>query len=165
MTDASLFERALKKSYRILSIRARSEHELRSKLKDKDYDSDVIDDVIDRLRKQGYLNDESFAFQWARHLAVNKRLGNVRIAVSLREKGVDRDLAGRAIVEARRELSEDEAIRRVIAGKIKDGEPWNIDALQKRRLIQSLARRGFAPGRVFGLLNRKEEGWVYDDGQ
>lgn len=165
MADASLFERALRKSYRILSVRARSEYELRSKLAAKGYGGDVIDGVIDRLRKQGYLNDESFALQWARHLAVNKRLGNFRIEASLREKGVDRALAARAISEARQELAEDEAIRKIIAGKIKEGEPWNIDDLQKRRLIQSLARKGFAPGRVYGILNRKEEGWLYDDGQ
>ncbi len=165
MTDASLFEQALKKSYRILSVRARSEHELRSKLKEKGYDREVIDDVVGWLREQGYLNDESFAFQWARHLAVNKRLGDIRIEASLREKGVGRDLAAKAVIEARREMTEDEAIRKIIAGRMKEEESGSMEESRRRKLIQSLARKGFAPGRVYGILNRKEEGWIYDDGQ
>jgi hypothetical protein len=90
MADDPEYEKGLQKAYRLLAVRARSERELRTRLKEKMFDGQVIDRVIARLYELNYLDDEAFARQWARRLAVDKLSGNRRIELSLLEKGVDR---------------------------------------------------------------------------
>ena len=88
MKEAPLHEKAKQRAFRLLAMRARSEKELRSKLREKGFDESVVEAVASRLRELNYLNDESFAREWARNLAVNKLFGNRRIEASLMEKGV-----------------------------------------------------------------------------
>jgi regulatory protein len=163
MAPDPLIERALQKSYRLLSLRARSEKELRQKLKARGYDKGAIDEVVVLLNEQGYLNDASFAVQWARHLAIDKLLGNYKIEASLLEKGIGRELAKDAIHDARQEIEEADAIRRLIGKKMKL-ESQKMDDRLKKRLYRNLLTKGFAPGLIYGIL-RSEEEWQYDDGQ
>lgn len=76
-------EKAEQKAFRLLSIRGRSIKELRSRLKEKGFEEPVAEEVIARLIELKYLDDESFASQWAQNLAVNRLYGNRRIEVSL----------------------------------------------------------------------------------
>ncbi len=163
MAADPLFERALQKSYRLLSLRARSEKELRQKLALRGFDEDTVDAAVARLYELGYLGDESFARQWARHLAVDKLLGDRKIAASLAEKGIERNEAHKAIREARRELSEAEALRRLLEKKRRPGGAA-MDEKLRRRHFRSLLAKGFPTGLIYEVMNSKEE-CQYDDGQ
>ena len=102
--EASPQEKAKQRAFRLLAMRARSEKELRAKLKEKGFDESTVEEVAARLRELNYLDDESFARQWARNLAVNKLFGNRRIEASLEEKGISRPLIREVLTEAREEL-------------------------------------------------------------
>jgi regulatory protein len=155
MEDDPLLERARESAFRFLSIRARSRKELRARLKEKGFDNHVVNRVIDYLRERGYLDDASFAVQWARNLAVNRLFGNRRIEMSLREKGIPAELIGEAIAGAREEISEKKAIGRLIAKK---GNGRNVtDPKELRRLGRNLVGKGFPPGLVFEILKRAGE--------
>jgi regulatory protein len=161
MEDDFLLEKARESAFRFLSARARSRKELRTKLKEKGFDSHVVDMVLEHLLERGYLDDASFAGQWARNLAVNRLLGDRRIRMSLREKGVSADLIGAAIAGAREEISEREAVERLIAKK---GRGRKVtDPKELRRLERSLAGRGFPPGLVFEILGRTGEEFLCND--
>jgi regulatory protein len=161
--EASPQEKAKQRAFRLLAMRARSEKELRAKLKEKGFDESTVEEVAARLRELNYLDDESFARQWARNLAVNKLFGNRRIEASLEEKGISRPLIREVLTEAREELTERKAVILLIRKKL-DGSDRKIDDKEKRRLAQSLMGKGFPPGLIFEMLNRSKEG-LLDEGE
>ena len=156
-------EKAKQRAFRLLAMRPRSEKELRAKLKEKGFDESVVAEVAARLRELNYLDDESFARQWARNLAVNKLLGNRRIEASLMEKGIPQPLIRQVLTEVRKELAEREAVILLIRKKVDNGA-GKMDDREKRRLAQNLMGKGFPPGLVFDILNRSKEG-VLDEGE
>jgi regulatory protein len=157
MEDERLLEKARQKAFRILALRARSEQELRAKLAEKGFDGETVNRVVAGLYDLKYLDDESFGRQWARNLAVNRLLGNRRIEMSLREKGIQADAARQVIEAVREELSEREAIRRIVRKKMKGRETAGPDYREKRRLAHSLMGKGFPPGLIFEILAVREE--------
>jgi len=163
MKEAPPHEKAKQRAFRLLAMRPRSEKELRAKLKEKGFDESVIGEVAARLRELNYLDDESFARQWARNLAVNKLLGNRRIEASLMEKGIPQPLIRQVLSEVRKELAEREAVILLIRKKVDNGA-GKMDDRERRRLAQSLMGKGFPPGLVFDILNRLKEG-LLDEGE
>jgi len=157
-----LHEKAKQKAFRLLTIRARSEKELRAKLKERGYDESVVGDVMARLRELRYLDDESFARGWARNLAVNRLWGNIRIKASLRDKGIPRELIERVIREVREEFSEQKALRALLRKK-EGARSLKMDAGDKRRLVQSLMGKGFPLDLIFDVLRTPKED-LTDDG-
>jgi regulatory protein len=149
-----LHEKAKQRAFRLLAIRARSERELRTKLKEKGYDESVVGDVTARLRELRYLDDESFAKSWTRNLAVNRLWGNIRIEASLRDKGIPRELIELVIREVREELSEQKALRALIKKKEKN-LTMKMDDSDKRRLARSLMGKGFPLDLIFDVLNEE----------
>lgn len=165
MADDPAYEKGLQKAFRLLALRARSERELRSKLMEKKIDDQVIDSVVARLYELSYLDDDTFARQWARRLAVDKLSGNRRIEISLQEKGVGRDVCEQVLAEIRQDIPEREAIRQVIRKKLKGGKIQRQDGRGKRSLAQYLLGRGFTPDLIYEMIREAQEGYRNDDGQ
>jgi regulatory protein len=165
MADDPEVEKALQKAYRLLAARARSEKELRSKLKENKFDLLTIDKVIARLYELTYLDDGAFARQWVRHLAVDKLSGNRRIEISLQEKGIGKTLSEQVLAEIRQDVPEREIIGQVIRKKLKGGKLQRQDGREKRRLVQHLLGKGFTPDLIFEMIRDAEEGDGDDDRQ
>lgn len=157
MADDPEHKKALQKAYRLLAARARSEKELRSKLKEKQYGPQTIDKVVARLYELNYLDDEAFARQWVRHLAADKLSGNRRIEISLQEKGIGKTLREQVLAEIRQDVTEREILGQVIRKKLKGGKLQSQDGREKRRLAQHLLGRGFTPDLIFEMMRDAEE--------
>jgi regulatory protein len=152
--------RATQYAYRILAARPLSEKEFRTKLKGKGYEGSAIETLVARFKELGYLDDVSYAGQRARMLAVNKLWGNRRIEMSLKEKGISRELIQNAVNLARKEITEREAVVKLLGHKGKGQGTALKDNKGKRRLMQSLMGKGFPPGLVFDILSLSgEEEW------
>ena len=145
---------AKQKAYRLLSLRPHSEKELGKKLLEKGFPSAVVKEALEKLCELNYLDDASFAVQWARNLAVNKLWGNKKIVLNLREKGVSAELINVAIEQARREISEEEAIAFLIKKKALRKKVDILDLKEKKRIFQSLMGRGFPPGLILKKLGK-----------
>ena len=94
MTVTDCYDAAL----RILNYRFNSEAELRRKLKRKEFDAEVIEATIVRLRGEKWIDDARFAGAFVRAKA-SKRVGRRRIARELEAAGVADDAIVRAIGE------------------------------------------------------------------
>jgi regulatory protein len=164
MEEDPRYEKAKTKALRLLSYRGRSKAELQSKLEEKGFDETVIRKVIDRFSELKYLDDEIFAQDWARHLALYRLWGDRKITISLREKGIDRQTINGAILFAREEIGQKEAIKRLIEKRIRKRSVETIDFKEKRRLAQNLLGRGFPPPLIFDVLGKMEEGCI-DNGE
>jgi regulatory protein len=147
-------EAAKQKAYRLLSLRPHSEKELEKKLREKGFPAVVVKETLEKLHDLKYLNDASFANQWARNLVVNKFWGNKKIIASLREKGVTAELIDFSIEKAREELSEEEAIEGLIKKKAAKRKTTVFDFKEKQKIFQSLMGRGFPPGLILNKLGK-----------
>jgi len=136
-------KRAKELAYRFLARRARSERELKEKLTRKGVKKETIEEVVDKLKEDGYLNDTTFAFDLARYLAVNKLWSDLKIAFYLKEKGIEEGTITRAIEEARRELSQREAVAQLVEKN---------RASDKYRLVNRLKGRGFPLGLILEVI-------------
>ncbi|MBU2228576.1 MAG: recombination regulator RecX [Proteobacteria bacterium] len=164
--DDALLAKAEKKAYRLLALRAHSEKELRTKLREGGFAAPDIGEVIHKCRELGYLDDPAFARQRARELAVNRLLGNRRIALDLKERGIPEALCREAIAEVRGELSEEEAIGRLIRKKTRGAAVAELDEREMVRIARALMGKGFPVGLIMsGLKKTQEEGFHDDDGE
>lgn len=162
MNSGFLTDKAAQLAYRLLALRPLSEKELRTKLTQKGFSRSVVESVAARFKELGYVNDESFARQWARMLAVNRLWGNRRIEMGLREKGISRELIADAIALAREEITEKTAVIQLLGKKGKGQRIIPEDNREKRRLMQSLMGKGFPSGLIFEILSIRGEEEVHD---
>lgn len=124
-----VFDRTLN----LLSYRPRSEWELRDYLKRKKQSPALIDKILNKLSKLGYVDDEAFAKRWVEHRRAIKPISSLKLRMELKQKRIP----GEFIEAALHENSSDEsALKAVIekkAGKYPD----------RNKLMQYLARQGF----------------------
>ncbi|HOG10921.1 MAG TPA: RecX family transcriptional regulator [Smithella sp.] len=147
-------EAAKQKAFRLLSLRPHSEKELEKKLREKGFPAVVIKETLEKLHDLKYLNDASFANQWARNLVVNKLWGNKKVAASLREKGLTAELMELSIEKAREELPEEAALEILIKKKAAKNKSAALDFKEKQKIFQALMGRGFPPGLILNKLGR-----------
>ncbi len=113
-----------------------------------------MEEVLEKLRELKYLDDESFARQWARNLAVNKLWGNKKIILSLREKGIEGDLIG----EGRRKSATGdfgkEAAEFLVNKKIGKKRTGVVAAKGKTKDIPKPAEERFSGGIDFAEIGK-----------
>ncbi|PIV00479.1 MAG: hypothetical protein COS57_15795 [Syntrophobacterales bacterium CG03_land_8_20_14_0_80_58_14] len=166
MDEEREYGRAEGKAFRLLTLRAHSEKELCAKLRAGGFPAPVVERVVRRCRELGYLNDEAFARQRARALAVSRLAGDRRIAFDLRERGIDAGLSARVIAEVRGELDEEEAVKRLLRKKIRGRPVAALTEREKAGLARSLMGKGFPTGLILKILKKtEEEGFHDDDGE
>ena len=134
------YDRALN----MIALRARSAAELRRLLVRKGEPAEIVDVAIERLLRAGFLDDSSFARQFARSKAVGAGLSRRRVQQELARRGVARDIAESAIADvfAQEEIDDADTIDRVARKKLKSLARLDPQ-VQRRRLYAFLARRGY----------------------
>lgn len=130
---------AMNRALHFLGYRARSEREVRDRLKRYGYESRTVDIVLERLVELGYLDDTEFARTAAREKA--RRYGPRRVAMELRGAGVDEQRTREAVEEAFEGQPEREAAYSTAARRYNTDE--GSDA-QARRVHGFLMRRGYS---------------------
>ena len=80
------YEKYLKLSYYYLSIRNRSEKEMRDYLVKKKAPEHIIERIITSLWDHKFLNDEAFARSWVLSRARIKPKGKALLKIELRQK-------------------------------------------------------------------------------
>lgn len=140
---------------RYLGPRPRSVSEIRRHLRTKRFDDPAIDQAIDQLRAQRYIDDEAFARYWVEQRDKFRPKGERAIVSELLQKGVAREVielvtgdreAGGEVMRAR------EAIRRPITRWLTLSEPD-----RKRKIHQYLAQRGFSYDTIDEVIAHPEE--------
>jgi regulatory protein len=129
---------ALARALNFLGYRARSEKEVRDRLRRYGYGEQTMGEVVERLKELGYLDDEDFARLVAREKA--SRYGPRRVLAELRKSGVDSELAQSVVEEAFGARSEIDEARSAAARRYNRG---GSDA-EARRVYGFLVRRGYS---------------------
>jgi regulatory protein len=140
---------ARKKAMDLLARREHSAHELRQKLKQREFDSDAIELALESLQQDNLQSDSRFTESYINHRC-NAGLGPIKIVNELRQKDVDDEL----IHQHMSVLSinwEDRLEQQRIK---KYGEEIPLDYAQKMKQARFLQNRGFSPESVMRLLLR-----------
>jgi regulatory protein len=143
------FQRALMQAFSYLSYRPRTEHELRRYLAQKGHAPESVDAALTRLAEYHYLDDEVFALNWVENRQRSRPRGPRLLRVELAQKGVDRDVADRAIADAgadERTLAHDAAERKAQSLGTADYAEFG------RKIGGFLTRRGFSSDVVWEVV-------------
>ncbi len=137
--DAKATNRAL----HFLGYRARSEAEVRARLKRDEWPDEVIERVIIRLREQGFLDDEKFAENWVENRSHSRPRGARMLQQELRQKGVERETIDAALPDDEAEMENaDLALKKLMRSKERAWQNWE-EKEKREKAIPFLMRRGF----------------------
>ena len=81
-----------KKALNLLSRRDHYKKELKYKLIKRGFSAEKIEDILQELINDGYLNDKKFAEEWIKNRINKKPRGKNLIKAELLEKGVDKKI-------------------------------------------------------------------------
>jgi regulatory protein len=142
-------ERAMKQAMLFLSYRARSEKEIRQNLSKHEIPDAVIEDTLERLRRNGFANDKQFASAWVENRNTFRPRGRRVLALELRQKGINE-----TIIESALEALDEEALAYEAglkkARKLKVRE-WSEF---RKKTSEFLARRGFSYSVIAPIVSR-----------
>jgi regulatory protein len=137
-SEPELYEMAV----RALMRRAHSVHEMKKSLERRSDNKAMVKSVLERLKRQGMIDDARYAKQFTRQRAEIRKQGKFRIARELRARGVPDPHIDVALEESAKETDERVIVRQRIERKLKlfRGE---IDERKIASVFRSLLRAGF----------------------
>ncbi len=141
---------------RLLTSSARSRSQLADAMARKDVPEDVAHRVLDRFTEVGLIDDAEYARMLVRTRHSERGLSRRAIAVELRRRGIDDELAGEALEQVD---SDDEktAARDLVRRKLRSTS--GLDAQTRaRRTLAALGRKGYSPGLVARLVREELPG-------
>jgi len=119
----------------------RCQTEVREKLSSWDLESDVIENIIVHLISNGFLNEERFAFTYARGKFRIKKWGKRKIRMELRRKFVPEKIISTAV----KDIDDEEymeGLRSVILKRWNAEKEKNLQ-LKKLKVLKYVISRGF----------------------
>ncbi len=137
---------ALKIALKFLSLRDRTEAELREKLQRKGFEEKEIADAIEYLKQKGFIDDEKF-IQRAEKIAEDRLLGEMGLRMYFMRKGIDKEK-----LENLPNIDEFSIAQRLIQRKqylLKDASPDK----KRAKITGFLLRRGFSWDTINKCLN------------
>lgn len=131
---------------RYLAGRPHTVAEIHRHLRSKRFDAGAIDQAIDRLRAQRYVDDEAFARWWLEQRERFKPRGDRALRTELMQKGVARDVI-ETILGERAPDADVELAKRALSRPL---TRWTTLPPQerKRKIHAYLAARGFDYGTI-----------------
>ena len=133
------FQKLLDKAYRILSLRPRSEKEVKDYLAKKKATPKVAQKIIAKLKKLNHLNDQEFARWWVEQRSTFRPRGKFGLVAELRQKGVAKEVIDRVI----KKVDEMSLARKAAQKKIRSYKRLNPREFREK-MTAFLARRGFS---------------------
>jgi regulatory protein len=139
----------------LLSLHLRTVGEVLNKMKDRGYTGQVIEQVVEQLKQQGYLNDQRYAEIFLENLKLYRNFGYYGIKKKMMEKKLPMALIESVLEEG---LSKDEEIKIAerllkkeglsVKPKSDDGgiryQTYNEESSKaKQKLAQKLKTKGF----------------------
>jgi regulatory protein len=138
---------------RLLTSSPRSRAQLAEAMARKDVPEQVAERVLDRFTEVGLIDDAEYARMVVRTRHAERGLSRRAIAVELRRRGIDDELAGDALAQV--DADDEEAAARTLVRR-KLASTSTLDAqTRSRRTFAALARRGYPPGLVARLVREE----------
>ncbi len=131
-------ERAYQQAMLFLSYRARSEREIRRNLHKHEVPEAVIEETLERLRRERLADDDQFARMWVENRNTFRPRSRRALSLELHQKGLEEDAIQSALQNVDETALAYEAARKRVTRL--QGLEWNEF---RKKLSEHLARRGF----------------------
>lgn len=139
----------------LLGYRDRSKNEIVKKLKEKNYDEEVIGEVICYLKEKNLLDDQKFAKEWANY-SIKKGFSRKRVEQELRKKGVEEEIITNTLNTIFSQIDEEKMALEILERKGYLPLKVNLDKKEKlkqlSRILRFLSSRGFSYSTVEKLI-------------
>ena len=120
----------------------RSCAEMKQRLGEKKYSKNIIEEIIGKLLKVGYLNDNEFANAFARDKVRSKKLGPMALRVEFIPHKIESDILEKAINIVYKQYPISDLIKQLLdKKKIQFGT--KLEQKTKKRIQDLLGRKGF----------------------
>lgn len=152
LSEESSFFKCKDAAFRFLSRRLHSTGELKLKLMKKSFSREIIEKVINELIQKNYLNDEEFAFQFAKEKLKKGKVGIHKIENELKRKGVNKSII-ETIISKIDETNYQNNILELIQKKINQIKNKETDKRKiKSKIISFLLSKGYDYELIFNSL-------------
>lgn len=144
-------QKAIAYSFLLLKYRLRSETEIRSRLKRKKFEPDIVEAAVSFLKNKDFISDREFARAWMES-RIKRRCGLRRIREELKLKGISAGLIEETLRSAQ-DYNEEESVAALVKKRIpllRGVEPNK----KRQRLYGYLMRRGFSSDTVLAVLDK-----------
>lgn len=128
----------------LLSARELSEAQLRTRLTRRQLDPVEIESAIQKLRRDGTVNDRRVALAAARRESTIRHRGRARVLQKLRQMGIDGSIAESAVTDVFEEVDEGALLDRAFERRLRGKSPRDLDEKGRARIIRGLAAQGFS---------------------
>jgi len=146
--EDEIYQRLLGFALNYVSIRPRSEQEIRTYISKKitkwQVSYDLLEKVISRLTELGYVDDLKFAKAFISSMNRSRPKGRMRIRIELQKKGVSREAieSAQGLLQADEGYTDRDLARNTAIKKLRSLQRY--DSLSRRtKLYSFLGRRGF----------------------
>lgn len=156
-------ERAYQKALYMLERRDYTETEIRQKLRMKEFQPDVIEQVVIRLKEYGLVNDRRFTEQYVRYhyIDYSRRV----LSMKLLQKGIKEELFESVYNDLQTEFDmnpETEALQRALESALRKAERKGFSRIElpneeQKRIIASLYRKGYSISQINYELKKTVE--------
>lgn len=134
--------RARNNAYALLRMRPRSEHEIRTRLREKGYDDSLIDEVTNDLKRLNDIDDTAFAKFWVESRMHLNPAGDVVLKHELKEKGISDSIIEATLDAKAKNYDEYEVAFNMARERFERFKRLDRQKAAKR-LYDFLVRRGF----------------------
>ena len=150
-----VYDAAFDRALRLLTVRPRSQQELRDRLSRAGYGEEVVARVEARLLELSFLDDQAFAREWAEHAMTAKGLSSRAIRRGLEARGISSAGIDRALAElAPAEESSDAERALAVARRRAATYGGSPPAAAYRKLVSYLGQKGYEADLVFEVCRR-----------
>ena len=150
MTEV-LPKRALDRSYKLLMSRDYTVKQLKDKLIGDGYPMQIIDETVEKLKSEKYLDDERFAEDYI--FWKSKTKSRKRMIMDLKQRGIEFDASSNVYDELleKNDIDNEETI--ILAFLAKKGFlPESATYEEKQKMTQTLLRKGFSFDSIHNIL-------------
>ena len=140
----------------LLKFRPRSEAEFRSRLSQRGYSPATVEALVEEFKRKDLIDDAKFARYFATQRMTARPSGRRALMSDLKAKGLDPDLATKAVEEATEGRGDLEVARELAKRRLPILKSLDRAAIQ-RRLFGYLSRRGFSSDVVYRVVRETVE--------
>ncbi len=150
----STYKKAFDYSIRILSLRDYSTHKMRQKLKEKGFEAEHSEQVIEKLLELNYLRDDEYARMRVKQLII-KGYANSYIIRKVNQEKLSITNEQIDLIRDEQNLGSDSQIRYLIEKKLRNKEvPTDYENKMKlkNKVISFLASKGYNYGQISSVI-------------
>lgn len=141
-------DKAYGNALRYVTMRSRSEWEMRDYLRRKQVEEPVAEKIMGRLHDLRLIDDEAFARSWVENRRLLKPTSRRKLSMELKMKRVSEQIIDKVLTKDREETDEREVLRQLVERKRKQySDPT--------KLMQYLARQGYSYDDIKSVLDER----------